>query len=276
MCMIKNFIFLIIILAVLSCGGKSNIAEDKFMKTLNHIDSIDSLYIDLSKKYDTITALSKKEKILQKLNEQYSISMNYLIGSIDKLSETKYAAKLAHIYLWKFRDNYTYYNKIINMLNKSPMDSLKSLLLKQYKEIKDEQITGEAPQFSLPDNNNNTVNLKDYIGSYVLVDFWASWCAPCRMQNKQLYKIYNKLKTKGLVVISISMDTDYLLWKKALEEDNLPWIQLNDSVGFKASKLRQDYKFQQIPTLFLIDKKGFIISKNPSHMEILDIISEKC
>lgn len=276
MCMIKNFISLIIILAVLSCGGKSNIAEDKFMKTLNHIDSIDKLYIDLSKKYDTITALSKKEKILQKLNEQYSISMNYLIGSIDKLSETKYAAKLAHIYLWKFRDNYTYYNKIINMLNKSPMDSLKSLLLKQYKEIKDEQITGEAPQFSLPDNNNNTVNLKDYIGSYVLIDFWASWCAPCRMQNKQLYKIYNKLKTKGLVVISISMDTDYLLWKKALEEDNLPWIQLNDSVGFKASKLRQDYKFQQIPTLFLIDKKGFIISKNPSHMEILDIISEKC
>ncbi|MCD0489860.1 AhpC/TSA family protein [Pedobacter sp. MC2016-14] len=118
-----------------------------------------------------------------------------------------------------------------------------------------------APDFSQPDASGQSVNLMSLRGKYVLVDFWASWCAPCRAENPHLLKAYNKYKDDNFTVLSVSLDKDKRLWLKAVKEDQLPWIQLSDLKGFdnSAGKL---YGITSVPSSFLIDPSGRIIALN--------------
>ncbi len=116
-----------------------------------------------------------------------------------------------------------------------------------------------APDFTLPSNNGNEVTLSSFKGKYVLIDFWASWCQPCRMENPNVVKAYTAYNTKGFEVISISVDNDKAAWAKAIEEDGLTWTQL---IADKDSGVAQKYAIQSIPSTFLLDKEGKIIAKN--------------
>jgi peroxiredoxin len=116
-----------------------------------------------------------------------------------------------------------------------------------------------APEISLPNMGGETVTLSSLKGKVVLIDFWASWCGPCRKNNPHLVKFYKKYHTKGLEIIGISIDQDADAWKKAVEKDKLLWIQLNDNKGWSASSTNA-YHVDAIPASFLIDKKGVIHS----------------
>ena len=129
-------------------------------------------------------------------------------------------------------------------------------------------ITGKAPTFSLPDMNGKMYSLEDFKGKYLLIDFWASWCAPCRTKNKELNKHYQDLKDMGVNVVSVSLDNDRDKWLKALNEDQVSWLQLVDLDGFEKSKVRTDYKVERVPTVYLIDPEGKVLITNPSLEEI--------
>ena len=102
----------------------------------------------------------------------------------------------------------------------------------------------------------------------MLIDFWASWCAPCRTKNKELNKHYQDLKDMGVNVVSVSLDNDRDKWLKALNEDQVSWLQLVDLDGFEKSKVRTDYKVERVPTVYLIDPEGKVLITNPSLEEI--------
>jgi len=120
-----------------------------------------------------------------------------------------------------------------------------------------------APGFVQPDTAGNLVKLSDFKGKYVLVDFWASWCHPCREENPRVLKAYNKYKSKDFTVIGISIDQQKMrsLWLKAIKDDGMPWTQLIDPSGDPKGAAGV-YGVKAIPSNFLIGPDGKIIARN--------------
>jgi thiol-disulfide isomerase/thioredoxin len=107
----------------------------------------------------------------------------------------------------------------------------------------------------------NPVQFYDFKGKYVLIEFWASWCHPCRAENPNLLKAYQSYKGKDFTIIGISLDDDGTKWKKAIKEDNMPWTQLSDLKGWQ-NELSTYYGILSIPSSLLVDPKGKIIARN--------------
>ena len=128
--------------------------------------------------------------------------------------------------------------------------------------VKKTQEGAEAPDFTQLDVNGKPVKLSDFRGKYVLLDFWASWCGPCRRENPNVVKAYNAYKDKGFTVLGVSLDKggDRDKWLAAIEKDGLPWTQVSDLKAWEndAAKL---YEVNAIPMNFLIDPNGKIIAK---------------
>ena len=120
-----------------------------------------------------------------------------------------------------------------------------------------------APDFAQPDSTGKMVRLADFKGRYVLLDFWASWCGPCRAENPAVLKAYNTYKDKSFTVLGVSLDEESKrqAWLKAIEKDGLPWTQVADLKGWQ-NAAAQLYVVKAIPQNYLIDPTGKIIAKN--------------
>jgi thiol-disulfide isomerase/thioredoxin len=117
----------------------------------------------------------------------------------------------------------------------------------------------KAPDFAYPDLNGKKWGPKDFRGKYVIVDFWASWCGPCRAEIPHLKEVYKKYQSKGLEILAVSVDAKEEAWKKALAEEKMPWPQINAK---ESKPVMASYLFSGIPYLVVLDKEGNIIEKN--------------
>lgn len=118
-----------------------------------------------------------------------------------------------------------------------------------------------APEIELPTPDGDTLKLSSFKGKYVLLDFWASWCRPCRIENPHLVKAYQKYQDKGFEIFQVSLDKKRESWVNAIEKDQLNWPQVSD-LKYWHSEPAKLYKVQAIPANFLIDKKGRIVARN--------------
>jgi peroxiredoxin len=116
----------------------------------------------------------------------------------------------------------------------------------------------QAYEIALPTIKGDTVKLSSLKGKVVLIDFWASWCIPCRFTNKKMVRIYPKYKNKGFEILGVSLDEEKADWKEAVEKDRINWLQVNDNGGREARTVAQ-WNVYQIPTSYLIDKEGKIV-----------------
>jgi peroxiredoxin len=115
------------------------------------------------------------------------------------------------------------------------------------------------PEISLPNAKDSLINLSSFKGKVILVDFWASWCAPCRAANPGVVRLHNKYSAKGFEVLGISIDSKKAAWLKAIRDDKIKYTQVNDAAGWN-SLVAEKYKVEQIPTSFLLDKTGKIVA----------------
>jgi peroxiredoxin len=123
------------------------------------------------------------------------------------------------------------------------------------------QIGSEAPEIALKTPNDSILKLSSLRGKYILLDFWASWCGPCRRENPNVVRMYNKFKDKNFDIYSVSLDEQRDSWLKAIEKDGMIWHHVSD-LQFWNSAAATAYGVQAIPATFLLDKEGKIIAKN--------------
>jgi peroxiredoxin len=129
----------------------------------------------------------------------------------------------------------------------------------------------KAPQFVINGFDNKPIKLSDYKGKYVMLDFWASWCAPCRQENPNIVKQYNIYKDKGLNILGISLDEDRDLWKKAIEDDDLTWKHASELKSFEGGTPSL-YRVNAIPANFIIDPQGIIVAKNVTGSDLEEFL----
>jgi thiol-disulfide isomerase/thioredoxin len=127
----------------------------------------------------------------------------------------------------------------------------------------------QAYEISLSDVNGKIQKLSEQRGKVVLIDFWASWCGPCRRANPGLAVLYSKYRDKGFEIFGVSIDDEKKAWKKAIAADGISWKQVNEKGGWDAPVAVQ-WKLGQIPTSFLIDKQGKVVALDPTKQQIED------
>jgi peroxiredoxin len=127
--------------------------------------------------------------------------------------------------------------------------------------VKPVSVGQKAPDFTVRGIDGKEVKLSDYKGKYVMLDFWASWCAPCREENPNVVKLYAVYHPKGLNILGISLDVDKSLWQKAIDKDKLTWSHASDLKNFEGP-VEMLYRVEAIPANFVIDPNGIIIAKS--------------
>jgi peroxiredoxin len=145
-------------------------------------------------------------------------------------------------------------------------------LTKQFNEVKKLSVGSIAPDFSAPTPEGDTISLKSSLGKVTILDFWAAWCKPCRVENPNLVKIYDEFHKKGLSVVGVSLDRKAEDWKKAIEEDQLPWHHMSN-LKFWQDPIAQLYNIKSIPATYILDAEGKIIAKNLRGEELYEKIA---
>ncbi len=152
-------------------------------------------------------------------------------------------------------------NRYVNEF-RAEVDKLRKLAVGQ----KAPEITGYTP-------DNKTVKLSDYKGKVVLVDFWASWCMPCREENPNLVNLYAKLKDKNFTILGVSLDDNPGSWMRAISDDKLTWTNISDLKAW-SSPLIIDYSIKGIPASYILDTEGKIIAKNLRGKSLEDFLTK--
>ncbi len=132
---------------------------------------------------------------------------------------------------------------------------------KRIEKLKNLMVGQPAPDFTLAGIDGTPVRLADYKGKYVLLDFWASWCAPCRHENPNLVKAYHQFKNRNFTILGISLDKDKAAWKQAIAQDQLVWDQAGELADFEGPTVRL-YQVEAIPSSYLIGPDGKIVAKD--------------
>ncbi|HSD14083.1 MAG TPA: TlpA disulfide reductase family protein [Flavobacterium sp.] len=131
----------------------------------------------------------------------------------------------------------------------------------------------EAPNFSAPTPEGKTVSLKESLGKVTIIDFWASWCGPCRAENPNVVALYNEFHAKGLNIIGVSLDKDADKWKEAIAKDKLVWTQVSN-LKYWQEPIAKQYNVGVIPATFILDASGKIVVKDLKGAELKAKIAE--
>jgi peroxiredoxin len=134
-------------------------------------------------------------------------------------------------------------------------------------------VGSKAPDFTQNNVSGEPVKLSDFKGKYVLVDFWASWCGPCRQENPNVVKAYNAYKDKNFTILGVSLDENKYAWQSAIQKDGLTWAHVSDLKGWRNTAAVL-FGVRSIPQNFLIDPNGIIVEKNLRGEALQQTLSE--
>ena len=178
-----------------------------------------------------------------------------------------------------------YEAELAKLTKKYPADSNISFLNQQFAQQKAQSMQAEksrqsnswvgkkVPDMSMPDVNGKEVSISSFRGKYVLIDFWASWCGPCRDENPNVVKAFNQYKAKNFTILGVSLDKDKPNWLKAIKEDKLAWTHVSD-LAFWNSKSVEIFKFEGIPFNVLVDPEGTVIGESLRGFDLSKKLSE--
>lgn len=222
--------------------------------------------IEVWNKQATLAQEKKDEATLQKIQNEFQAAQSMTLGKIKALLPDMGSNLVA---LWTAGnflnpDNDLEQLKAVAETFKKEKPTSKNIhiksFLEQIKRLNGVSVGAEAPEIAFKNPKDSLITLSSYKGKYVLIDFWASWCGPCRRENPNVVRIYEKYKNKGFDILGVSLDQDKNSWIKAIEKDGLVWNQVSD-LQYWNSAAAAAYGVTGIPAQFLVDKEGKIIAK---------------
>ncbi|SER49006.1 Thiol-disulfide isomerase or thioredoxin [Pedobacter rhizosphaerae] len=237
-------------------GSKTQKEADDFEATQEPFDKqLQPLYAAYSKGTDE-EKLAREEKIAAIRGEMKQRENKYIAAHPESAFSLSLVSDRAGM------GNYKDIQAIYDLLGPGVKASATGKrLAERLTVLKRSSIGEQMLNFTQNDVNGIPVNFASFKGKYVLVDFWASWCGPCRAENPNVLKAYNTYKDKNFTVVGISLDDKGENWKKAIKDDNMPWTQLSDLKGWK-NEVSQYYGINGIPSTLLVDPQGKIIAKD--------------
>ena len=179
----------------------------------------------------------------------------------------------------KIEETEEYYNSLGKDIQKSSIGSSIKRYIAQLKSQRAASnlasVGNKAPEFSAKTPEGKDLALSETLGKYTIVDFWASWCKPCRLENPNVVRVYNKYHDKGLNIISVSLDRpgQKERWLRAIEKDQMDWYHVSN-LQFWQDPIPKSYGVRAIPATFLLDEEGTIIAKNLRGQALEDKIAE--
>ncbi len=234
-------------------AGVNNLNQEYIeARTANNKEGMQAV----EQKYESMeTALRTKLKE-QIRNMGTSITALYAVNYLDADRDFEFLAELAE----KFKEE-------------APNSQYTQDFVTNVEDMRVLAIGKEAPEIALPNPQGDTIALSSLQGKYVLIDFWAAWCRPCRMENPNVVRMYEKYKDKGFEIYGVSLDRTKDAWVDAIQADNLTWTHVSDLKYFN-SEAAELYNIQAIPATYLLDKEGKIIGKNLRGKALEDKLEE--
>ena len=247
--------------------GKATVTGSKNMA---YYEKLNTLRTDMEAKVaawnkQVAAATEKKDnKKIAQIEQEYTTAEAEVVNKVKEMLP-EMGTSLVSLFALNFinidSDFATYESLAQRFEKENPNSPHAKSLIGRVARIKGVSVGAPAPEITLSDTTGKPVALSSLRGKYVLVDFWASWCGPCRAENPNVVRMYNKFKDKGFAIYSVSLDQAKANWTKAIRNDNLTWTHVSD-LKFWQSAAAQQYGVQAIPATFLLDKDGKIIAKN--------------
>jgi thiol-disulfide isomerase/thioredoxin len=266
-------------ISVTGSKGSESMAEYNrtLRKTINKLTGLSRTYMENSDNPNLPALMESLDSMAQSyLNEINSYTKNYINENIKSLVSlvALYQQVAPNVYVLNPSQDLKYFVKVDSSLfmlypEYEPVTSLHKQVQELIANMKGETASSpvskagaEAPEINLPTPEGDTIKLSSTRGSVVLLDFWASWCVPCRQENPNLVKAYNLYHKKGFQIYQVSLDKTKDAWVKGIQDDQLgKWIHVSD-IQYWNSIVVPLYKIESIPCNFLLDKEGRIIASN--------------